>query len=292
MTSPAGEQVEIFTDEEWKQLTDSDDRAMRMWGPLGTNFKALMIAALWVHGEFTSKSGKAGSDVTQWVQDNLKHTKPIAPTNVSSLMNTPANRPMLARNIRGKRTFSIRLVALPELWFQKLQRDLPQLVRNPAPQEAPQEAPTAAEPQPDEQVAPVDDWTILPVDVDPPTLELQIANQVAISLLTTVVEIISAKGVQHLTGTQRIAEELQHAREQVAERLADNQRLRSRLREAQDQIVALSHERDGLRTRLRMTEHNLTEALKGETSRVVNHEVQKRIDQIMRTTPGTTKGQD
>jgi hypothetical protein len=128
-------------------------------------------------------------------------------------------------------------------------------------------------------------------DMEPP-LEIAIASQVAMSMLTTVVEIISAgtgaavdEKVQSLTG------DLNDALAKLSTRLEENDRYRRQLRQAGDEIQALRYERDGLRSRLRATEANLTAALKGDAVQAINGEIQRRVESIMRVAP-SKKGDD
>lgn len=125
-----------------------------------------------------------------------------------------------------------------------------------------------------------------------PPLELSIASQVAMSLLTTVVEIISAGSSDAVDERVRqLTADMADISSKLGQRLEDNDRLRRQLRTAGDEIVALRHERDGLRSRLRATEANLTAALKGDAVIAINGEIQRRVDAIMRSTP-KGKGDD
>jgi hypothetical protein len=203
------------------------------------------------------------------------------------------------RDTNGKRTFRIGLAALPRTWHEKLMQDIREKPGTNGSQPEPEE-PEA--PQPEPVAEPVGamtetDWESIKLDAptifeEPPPLEIHIAHQVAMSMLTAVVEIISAgtADTSKLAGAQRIQQDLQQVQELLHQRLQENQRLRNQVREAGDLITALRTERDGLRSRLRMTESNLKEVLKGETAQAVNHEINKRVDQIMRTTP-QTKGE-
>jgi len=250
-----------------------------------------------------------------WLHEQFPRIELPAATRVMATFRNPVNAAAVDFQVNGKRTFHIKLVALPEHWHMKLLQDtenIPSTNGQVAPQTA-QEAIAAAgygdatdaimdlvnggNGAAPANVETVDegftdaDWDALKLDAptiyeEPPPLDFQIANQVAMSLLTTVVEIISS-GKVDTTATQRLQGEVEAMQATLGERLEDLARLRKQLREAGDQIVALRHERDGLRTRLRQTEHNLNEALKGETAQAVNSEIQKRVDQIMRMPPAS-----
>lgn len=299
--SPAGERIEIVDDQDWLTLIGypSDSTALRQWGG---GMKPYIFRALWEHGEFTDpKSGRVGTVL----RDHMAEHYPNAelsdnPATIMALFRNSVNSPAVSSVMNGKRTFSLKLIALPEIWHRKLLDD----IARDKPQEPPQpvQAPEAQEPAPEAPQAPTQgngdgvwsdaDWEALQLDAptvyeQPPPMELHIANQVAMSLLTTVVEIISSGSADtsRLSAGQRVQQELDHSQHLLAMRLEENEKLRRQLREAGDAINALRQERDGLRSRLRSTEYNLSQVLKGETAQAVNSEIAKRMDQFMRTAP-------
>ena len=297
--SPAGETIQITGDDDWIEATGAGPHALRQWQGLKGG-KALVIRALWEHGEFTHPSGRVSSEVVKYMNDNYPGGYQGGQSNIMSLWQNPVNYPAVIANTSGKRTYALKLTALPEIWHRKLMEDIGPGKPAPNGDRATGEAQWLG-PQPESVKVPVEttadtftdaDWADLQLDAptvyeEPPPLELHVASQVAMSLLTTVVEIISAGNADTtaLSGSRRLQEEFQQAQHLLSQRLMENDKLRRQLREAGDAITALRQERDGLRTRLRMTEHNLTEVLKGETAQVVNSEIRKRVDQIMRTTP-------
>lgn len=308
--SPAGESVEIVNDEDWMTLTGAMPQSMRAWA--GSNGgKAATIRTLWEHGQFTDKSGRAARYAAEYLNSHGYTTdRPMPALNISAIFNTPVNAPAVEREINGKRTYSIKLVAMPDIWYRKLLADIeskpytngdtPAAPVAEVPQEAPQ--PLMKEPGPIITALtsePITDAEWLNVRLDAPTLyepsapaiEIEMASQVAMSLLTTVVEIISAGSADttKLAASKRLVDDLERTQVLLSQRLDENGKLRRQLREAADHINALKVERDGLRMRLQSTEYNLTQVLKGETAQVVNQEIHKRIDAIMRTTP-TEKG--
>ena len=295
--SPAGESIQILPDDDWVDAVGAEPRSLQQWGG---GSKPYVFRALWEHGEFTNSSGRVGSEVQTYIQDNYPDAQlPVKPAAVMALFRNPVNLPAVISQMNGKRTFSLKLVAMPETWHRKLMQDIGPGKPGSNGDHA-QEVPEAI-PEPSQEVEWTTsertewtdaDWEALQLDApivyeEPPPLEVHIASQVAMSLLTTVVEIISAgtADTTQLTGSKRLTQDLETAQHLLSQRLSENDKLRRQLREAGDSITALRHERDGLRTRLRMTEHNLTEALKGETAQAVNSEIQKRVDQFMRTTP-------
>ena len=339
--SPAGEPIEIVPDDEWLALTDSTPVSLRAWH----GWKSLVIHALWQHGKFENKSGQATKELADWIAEQ-GHEFPGSPKAIATLFSHPLNAPAVERDLNGKRTNRIQLVALPERWHSKLLLDLavaegevaaiplepasdpveapvvPQdATEPPSPVEAPvallDEArasvaldgetqyvgkPSASIGHPSDEASQSEpewseaDWEALKVDAPTiyetePPIELHLANQVAMSLLTTVVEIITAgeADTTKLAASTRLATELDHVQGLLAARLEENNRLRKQLREASDLLTATREERDGLRSRLRATEQNLQAALKGETAHAVNSEIHRRMDEIMRTAP-TAKG--
>ena len=56
-----------------------------------------------------------------------------------------------------------------------------------------------------------------------------------------------------------------------------------------DELSAVKYERDGLRTRLRSAEHNLKVATTGDTQRIIDAEVRKALDKLMRQAPDSPK---
>ena len=312
--SPAGEPIQITTDEDWVEAVGAEVHSLRQWAG---GSKPFILRALWEHGEFTDKSGRVGVAVQHYIRDHFPHADiPDKPASIMATFRNPVNYPAVISKMNGKRTFSLKLVAMPETWHRKLLQDIgpgkpgsngdqaqeaPEAI--PEPSQGDREAAALMEkvilPQPDEaQVTnwTDSDWEALQLDAptvyeEPPPLEIHIANQVALSLLTTVVEIISSGSADtsQLGSARKLAQELETSQHLLSQRLMENDKLRRQLREAGDSITALRTERDGLRTRLRMTEHNLTEVLKGETAQAVNSEIQKRVDQFMRTPP-TPKG--
>lgn len=300
--SAAGNEIEVLSDDEWLELTGGTIQALRMW----TRTKPVVVRYLWEHGGVSDEKGGA----TGVLFDGIREAYPDAqlgkhPTAVTMLMADDFNAPAFDRKVNGKRTYAIDLVAMPETWLRKLEYDLEHRKNGHHPQ--PIEEPVAAEPIEEPPAAvnghtPTDDEInelLDSIQTDAPTvfetsppIDLEVASQVAMSLLTTVVEIISA-GTPTVVDTKvrQLQSDLETVASRLAQRLEENERMRRQLREVGDEVRALRQERDGLRSRLRATETNLQAALKGETSQAVTAEINKRIDQFMRVAP-KGKGDD
>lgn len=294
--SAAGETIEIVPDDEWLASTGGGWPGLRQWHGL----KPLMVERLWLDGPYTNKSGQASLKLYQSIQRHYPNEELPKVLGISHLMQHELNAPAFEREIGGKRTYSIRLVAMPDMWYRKLMAMQPQQPQRKAIDqvEAPLVAPATNGSEPDtsdiqellDSVPGPDAPTTY--DMAPP-LELSIASQVAMSLLTTVVDIISAGSNPETAGKlHQLQKDLDDVSQRLAQRLGENDSLRKQLRLAGDEIGALRVERDGLRSRLRATEINLQNMMKGETAQAINGEIQRRVDQIMRTTPGTKKGDD
>ena len=278
VTSPAGEAIEIVDDDDWMATIgrgDGPPQALGHWHGL----KPAVIRYLWEYGEITDKSGKASITLHKKLSRDGASSHPFA---VANLMQGTINRAAFEREIRGRRTFRIKLVALPERWYRKLQEDISKTFPAIRTEGTIVWTPPPPEPEPIEEPAPVEQSS--------PVLDIEIASQVAMSLLTTVVEIISNGKPEAIDSKVRTLQaNLDTVAERLGERIQDNERLRRDLRQAGDEIHALKHERDGLRRELRATQTNLSAALKGEALTAINHEITKRVDQFMRATP-TAKG--
>jgi hypothetical protein len=302
VTSPAGETIEIVPDVDWCELTGTTDHALRMWN---AGAKRFLVGELWLGGESADpKSGRATTLLHARMRERFGDEIKSQPNSITMMMSDYLNAPAFERKTNGKRTQLIRLIALPELWYGKLMANLDEwedtspIDPDPIPEPPPgdREAAELMEPiilgstQTDESF----EEMIRDMELDAPTiyadekppLEISIASQVAMSLLTTVVEIISAgsgaavdEKVRALTG------DLEDVMGKLGARLEENDRLRRQLRQAGDEITALRHERDGLRSRLRSTEANLTAALKGDAVQAINGEIMRRVDAIMRVAP-------
>lgn len=310
--SPAGEPVEILSDEDWCDLT-----GLTMHGVSRPYVAKLrVVQALWHHGEYTSPNGKATALLHP---DAVSYGYQGAPNAITGLIADPLNAPMLERKVTGKRTYGIKLIALPHSWYRRLlelesamtaveaQRmtELEALIHTPGPEPIPEPS------EGDKEAAELVGGMVLPVDtsepdepelvvdlpayVPPPDLlesspYLEVAPQVAMALLTQVVEIITAgspeqadQRVRHLT------QEVAAIADKLARRLQENDAMRRQLRTLGEELNAVKYERDGLRSRLRQTEHNLKVALKSDIMQQVNERVYKELDRVMRVVPSSSR---
>ena len=328
-TSPAGERIEIVSDDDWVKQANGKtnrggksvtDRSVRMWHG---GMKRYVIADLWRNGPVIDpQSGRAATVLWDRIRESFGDDAIVGePQSFSTLVRDPLNTAAFETDTRAKRTYSINLIALPQLWYDKLMADEAEREkeRRRAEQERERQERFAAELEAAEREAveaeqriglgePVatdsmngdqpDDTgeferMVLDMQLDAPTeydmgppLDISIASQVAMSLLTTVVEIISAgSGAAVDEKVRKLQGDLNDVMTKLSQRLEDNDRMRRQLRQAGDDINALRLERDGLRSRLRATEANLTAALKGDAVQAINGEIQRRVDAIMRVSP-------
>lgn len=298
--TPAGESIEVLDDRVWLELTGSDEHALRQFST--AQRKIWVVRALYEHGEFTDASGRATGALNDWCVANYAgYPAGKAALSITGMFLGDMMIPAVERKLNGKRCYSIKLIALPRNWFMKMTKliaDEP-LPKPRAPTADETEAIAADEPVETltdndiqrllDSVPGVDSPTIY--DEQPP-LEINIAAQVAMSLLTTCVEIITAGSSAAIDDkVRKLQGDLSEVSVRLSQRLTENDSLRRQLRQAGDELRALRVERDGLRSRLRATEANLTAALKGDAVHAINEEIQKRVDQIMRVAPTSDKGE-
>ena len=323
--SPAKEFVEIVDDDDWLSTVENPNNATLTL----TKARRALLGALWCHGTFADSSGRALAPLHEFAT-SLGYVGSAGAAN--GVFGDPSMAVAVERSIKGKRTLSVKLVALPRKWYDALQTDYPaaptlngdHATPEAAPEATPEAAtvpPEATETPPDHDghtvafgpvvanlVAPTDDELaqsviLPPPDTSPPTepwetettehVDLSIASTVAMALLTQVVEIIST-GSPTATHDEikRLERDYTEASQRLADRLADNDRLRRTIRELSDEIVAIREERDGLRRRLRQAESNLAKATSQDTQRFINERVQQELAKVMRSRPAGTHGRD
>lgn len=291
VTSPANERIEILSDQDWADITGHSLESVRR--PYRS--KLSVALALWHHGTIRERAGRAtGLLYPLAVEMGYRGSDKSITTNMNDSLNAPA----FDRQTNGKRTYAISLAALPERWYEVMQQMEPESFEAdsiPEPSQGDRDPATLMEqvimPAPDEPELLV----ALPEYVPPPeplpevSPYLEVAPQVAMALLTQVVEIITAgspemadQRVKKLTGdVADIADKLAH-------RLTENDALRKQLRLLGDEVNAVKYERDGLRTRLRLTEHNLRTALKSDVMAQVNERVMRELEKVMRVVPSAS----
>lgn len=315
VTSPADERIEIVSDDDWCATAGVGINSLKQWNH---GMKRLVLRELWERGSVTNKSGQAAKELYDQIRENFDDVPDVAHTSLSGLMRAPVNAACFEVNTNGKRTFEIALVAMPERYYNYLMIDIRKEASNGDRHAAETVASLVMPPtnggqlgselvdqlarstEPDEPETFIPD----PIPVDRttddfddsligPTLDVDMASQVAMSLLTTVVEIISAGSPEAMDNrVQALHADLLEVQTRLGDRLTENQALRKRITLLADEVTALKYERDGLRVKVRKLEANLNSALKGDALQVVNGVIQKKVDELMRATPGTKKGDD
>lgn len=291
--SKAGEIIEILSDEDWADLTESNVASVRK--PFRS--KLGLVRALWHHGTFRSANGRATIAFHSIAEQYGYLGSAVA---ISGAVNDPLNVPAFSRQTKGKRTYAISLVALPETWYKRM-LEIDELDPDPEPDE-PEPIPEPSQGDRDaaeavaELVMPEPDGLELVIDlpeyVPPPEPELEpsplleVSATVAMALLTQVVEIISAGSPEQTDQrVRKLSQDVSDLADKLAKRLTENDSLRRKARELGDELNAVKYERDGLRTRLRMTEHNLSQALKSDVMAQVNERVMRELEKVMRVVP-------
>jgi hypothetical protein len=290
VTSPHGKVIEIVEDDDWALTAGVSLKSLKMWD----RSKPFVIRDLWEYGPATNESGGATQVLYDRMLKHYPHSNDALgwPKSLSTMMAAPYNAPAFDRQINGKRCYGIDLVALPEIWYRKLNDDLgvdmPTFTATPVSR-------NGEHPEPPPPVAPPeithDDFERLIMPAIPedsgPSIEVEIAGQVAMEMLTRVVEIIAAGSVAGYSDARlrQLQSEYETVTARLSQRLEESERMRRQLRVTGEELAAVKMERDSLRQRLRQTEANLTSALKGESAHAVTTEVMKRVDRIMRETP-------
>jgi hypothetical protein len=289
--SRAGGTIEVYSDDDWCKMTGTAPHAL-MW----TQSRESLLRTLWNEGTFVDeKTGRASRKLLD-VAVAKYGFKAKTITGVLALLNSTTFEPAVERKINGKRTYRVELVALPQYWFDNLTKPVevvePEPVEiQPAPPVVDVEAHQPAELDVDDRRLSVVDPGPPPVDVEP-SMEFQVTEAVAHALLTQVIEIITA-GPTVIADTQRVTTleaDIRQAQARLSQRLEENDKLRRVVRELQDQLAAAHNERDGLRHRLKAAEYNLEKAMSGDAQRIIQGEVMKELDKVMRAAPGSSKG--
>lgn len=294
VTSGAGKKIEVLTDEEWCQLTEQPLHSL-MW----TQARAAVLGTLWHEGSFTDpQSGRATGKLLEVAQAKYGYSAQSLTGLIAQMVN-PNMQVAIKRELKGKRTFRIELVALPESWLDRLLTD-PELVVKETPplmQEAIASVALDGETQSygdtDSHLSDEPLYVHVETPIEVP-IELQVTEAVAASLLTQVIDLIKA-GPKVIENTQHIVElesDLRVSQMRLSQRLEENDKLRRLLRETQDELGAVKVEANGLRQRLKVTEYNLEKAMNGDAQRIIQGEVFKELEKVMRAKPASSKGPD
>lgn len=261
VTSPAGDEIELIPRKQWAAITNTAGA-----GPLSQQLRLsddrrALALALWHHGAFTDPSGMA---TRLLAEEATKHKGEEITPNLTMMLASPVLGRCVERELKppAKKTYGIKLVALPQTWFDELA-----LGTKPEPTPLPEPAPVELD------------------DVTPQVVEVEIANAVATALLSQVATIIST-GNGHAPDLAHAQAEIVALTERLGSQTTYVETLRRQARDAADQIQALMHERDGLRARLRTAEHNLKAATSADAQKIIDAEVHRQVDIMMRQAPG------
>ena len=312
--SPAGERIEVVPDDEFAAVAGTTPTAIKH---MHRTRKAI-LRSLWHDGAVVDPAGFAIAQLADRIGLEQQQRK-----SVSMKFNEAPMGVAVEREIRGRRTNAVRLVALPETWLARIEA-------------IPESADANIDDDPDGiGVLALDGETQTfgaPIPVDPDTFEpvdVALAAEARASVAldgdtqsgeveATVHELPVADGgtvhtpdeladqiagalwirlVDSVAGTRIDAAELaalRTERDHLLGRLATQteyaDRLRRDLREAQDLNAAHAVTITGLRAHVRdleRTNHALTHA--PDVQRLVDEGVRKQLDRIMRQAPGDAR---
>jgi hypothetical protein len=184
----------------------------------------------------------------------------------------------------GRRTMSVSLTALPKSWLKLVEGALHESGEPESVIEVSPMAEVAAS-----LVDPPREIDVYQSPAQQPDMESDLASAVATSMLGQVIELLTTNGRDMLVAKNtKLVEELTQARQRLGEQTGYVDKLRRQLREAQDSVIAANHERDGLRQRALNAEANLAKVMSPEAGKLLEAELHKEVDKLMRQRPGTT----
>lgn len=303
VTTPTGDELPVYSDADLLTLY-GDGRSpnalslMTSWHPRPHSPRAPALLALWHEGAAEDRSGRAAL-VLRDRATRYGLGADVEPSVVTTSIGQGAIGELFVERVtNAKRTYSIRLVAVAERWLPYLE---PRTKVGSAPAttdadltgtEDDAAATAPPEPEPEGRTGgatcehgdvSADVAVLAPAGTHSP-VEFELTNAVATALLTQVIEIIATgAGAGPQLGRLQLDVEALEAR--LGTQVAYVDKLRRDLREAGDEITALRFERDGLRTRLRKAEHNLTVAMSADAQRIIDAEVTRQLDKLMRQAP-------
>lgn len=293
VTSPTGDEVLIFDDGDFLELAGFADSStavrslvLRLDGRSGE--RAAVLASLWIEGGVVDKSGQAAAKLGERIG--------VAGATVRAIVKAPIMAAAVEIQGNARRTHSLRLVALPDRWHRHLSAEVaeePASTAEVEPLESAGRAPEAdlgghgpvAEGDIEEAVFPpaVAEVPLSPLAGLQP-VEVELASAVATALLSQVIDIV-ATGDQAAPQLSKLALDVKALEERLGTSTAYVDKLRRQLRDTGDELAAVKHERDGLRQRLRATEHNLRVAVGADAQRIIDVEVRRQVDRVMREAP-------
>jgi hypothetical protein len=280
--SLAGEDVIVFDDADFAELAgfDPTSHSFKLSFQLRPNTLAV-LRALWRHGSVVDRSGLAVGHLA----DRVRSLNTQDDFNINAVLTTPLMQHAVERVTKGRRTMQIALVALPRTWHRKVEGSL---AEEPVKDMTPVDPARPIQPQ----LSLTDDAvpTAVPTaDVD--AAHYDVADAVATALMARVVEILSNNGTNVLAvKNAQLTGEIANLTRRLGEQTSYVERLRRDLREAQDEVIAAKFDRDGLRARAQAAEHNLRVATGADAQRIIDAEVHRQIDKMMRQAPGSQHG--
>jgi hypothetical protein len=192
------------------------------------------------------------------------------------------------RVTKGKRTSLIQLVALPESWLGRVDGSLRDASFVGTAQMSIDDAGDRVHPAP---VVVPDPAPVVEKSTGPNSdVEHSVADAVATALLARVIEIMSTgNGNAVAMKNAQLTTDVADLTRRLGEQVGYVERLRRDLRQVQDELIATKSERDGLRQRAQAAEHNLKIATGADAQRIIDAEVHRQVDRIMRQAPGSDK---
>lgn len=265
--------------------------------------RAEVVAALMRHGGTIKHAG--GRATSRLVEEMAAYGWHANIKTFGHLLSDMEEDGQILRDTKAKRTYEIALGDVPDNVMRRV-KDLGLVTSTPEPEPEPAPEPepepesvieTEAAPAPalEGEQAPTPPETVAPpVDVD----------QLAAALLRQVARTLDSQTItpEEVNDLRRAAEHFEaetvqavQARDEMSRRLAEtleeNQRFRRKLSEATDLANARRTQIERLVREKNELDANLKAAIKASGS-VVDAEVRKRLERVMRAAPGTTKGED
>lgn len=302
MTTPAGETIEVVSDEDFMEVYDVNPVDLRIWSP-----KMPIFAALWHEGAVISQSGRA---TTQLHLTARRYGYTADMSALNGVFRGGVAMGAIERKVNGRRTNEIRLVRLPKSYVEKLKQVKSKVIVTKLP-------PTKAAATGEGDLVPnIEDYSSherqhrieLHRQPDPPLIEeakasvalddeTQVipdvadaaAQQVARHLLAEVVKILTAPPPEPVVDRQMEAD-FKEARERLAKSLEYSQQLRKQLGDVEFKLREVISQRDQLQRLLGVTEAKLQQNLGSQGNAMIREELAKALDGLMRQRP-STKGE-
>lgn len=289
VTSPVGDTILLLADDELAELAGLDATNAHSMGQVlqQTPDRMALLGALWRHGPVIDRqSGRATAKLVELAGGGIK--------NPTAILTAAPVSPIVERKCNGKRTYEIRLAALPERWLRAIESAHPAAAMRAEPPDDDRLAADVGSERmegepPDDEAATAPSGSPSPLlatvtDLPERAAPLVAADAVATALLAQVAAIIS-RGTDEAPVANRLRDDLVTLSDRLATQVEYVEKLRRDLRGSGDTITALKAERDGLRQRLRDAEHNLKVATSVDTQRVIDAEVHRQMERMMRQAP-------